>query len=91
MHMPKLHPVSAEMLRTFVDRDCYDAISIAHDYADRIQKGYVDDGAITLRDATDLLRASEAFAGLAMQMLYRLRTQEDRAELEKMLRAQINA
>ena len=89
--MPKIHPVSAEMLRVFVDQDCDDAISIAHDYAGRIQKGYVDDGAITLRDAIDLVRASEAFAGLALQMLYRLRNQEDRAELEKRLRAQINA
>jgi hypothetical protein len=85
--MPKLKNVTADDLRVLLNE--LDAIGDVGDYTDRIQKGYVDDGVATLRDATDLLRASRACADLAAQLLFRLRLEEDRAETRKLVEAQL--
>ena len=82
--MPRLKNVTADDLAALLN-DLDDQTSCAHDYADRVQKGYLEDGAATLRAATSLLQVSRACADLAAQLLFRLRHEEDRAETRRVL------
>ena len=88
--MPKPKNVTADDLAGYLS-DLEDATTYLGDYADRVQKGYVDDDVATIRRVTELVQASRACSDLAAQLLFRLRHEEDRAETRRILEAQVKA
>ena len=80
--MTKLKNVTFEDLAVLLN-DLEDATIYLGDYAERIQKGYVDDDVATIRKVTELVQASRACSDLAAQLLFRLRHEEDRAAIAK--------
>jgi hypothetical protein len=88
--MPKLKNVDADEVAVILN-DLEAVVIYLGDYADRVQKGYVDDDVATIRRVTELVQASRACSDLAAQLLFRLRFEEDRAETRKLLEAQVKA
>jgi hypothetical protein len=83
--MPKLQNVTNANLKALLDTagDCQ---MDANDIADRIEKGYCDNVPNPAELARGFLAISRAFADVAHKLLVKAALQEQKAELETMLR-----
>lgn len=84
--MPKLDKVTNEMLNRLCDDTGFDIGQLAHDYAERIGKGYAEDVQKPLDWGRACLTISRSFADLSAQLLIKHAFQEQRRELEKRLK-----
>jgi hypothetical protein len=88
--MSKLQNVTIEMLNRLADDTGFDIGQQAGDYADRMQKGYVENmpSDKAFEWGRSALTISRCFADLAAQLLIRHALAEQRRLLEDKLRAE---